>query len=869
MGATRTTAYCMGLAAALAATGCTGESTTELAIDAEEMADAGVAGERRTRRQNVAISDCGEALLDQYAGTPYLPLVRWRGLAPNDHRDRLTTDPQWYGCEGDERPDSYGLGIDFEFVEVVGLVFSPDAPPPSGTVRLHGVTSGPLSEPENTDKEDAVLFVGPAWELPLGWGYEYSDDRLLEGYVYPANWRPSSDDPVLPLYVMAKERPSTPEDRDFFNDVGTVTVGSSGDLIPTEPAFPSSWDPWMEGSDPLPSSLIGWVIDADAVTPLPIGRCQLDDDCLSQQRCFLNDFEPDELGRCVPRCDTPADCSEEFPYCNLAYNVCTQQLLSNSTLPFDPAVAQPDVEIPEGLVLRETTASYMTGKHQIAWAAPNEARMEDRGDGYGAHLLLEGFATNILSQVNDVWDDGWDTGAMCVYQAQATPGTHDTSLVQVVGDTIACNGVVDPAGTDPFALLSSDSFYSGPAVTYPTRLAFSLWSKASTTASGPVYVDEVDVAGTDPNIQHVSLPTEEWSRVEVASFDATAVPDSVMVGMDANATEGSGRLVSHMQLESTGYPTSAIEPTASGTTAERGSDIAVFIGEPELRDASNEAFAAISYIWPYFSCDDVRALPSARPEIRVLYVAEFDASGLDVEDSLRVSFGVDDMDSCQVIVRTDDPADPTELEIPIDDWDRHQMLAMIFDNTATGNDIDIKVLGAGDPASVTLTGESLPRGPLYTLLDAEGVPALPDVSPFNGRLTPLLPMPDATIQATPEPAKILDLNVRYTVDTSGTATAELTFNTNNFNEVWIDDGSGEISCGAGSKHVCEIEDLVVGASVMFELLDAESSGQVLDSGTLLPLVSCGDGILDNAEECDDGNTDNGDSCADDCTLSVP
>lgn len=865
--------YWLAIAALAGATACGGGGGgLDLEVHSPDEVDGGVLeGTRASARQNVAISDCGEELLNRFTGTPYVPLVRWQGTGANDHRDRVTTDPQWYGCPGDIRTDGFGLGITYEYVGVLGLVFSPDMPPPSGTVRLHRVFSGALSVNFGMpEKEDMVLYLGPDLGLPLGWGYEYSsDDRSIEGYIYPPNWRPSISDPVLPLYVSAKMRVSNPFEYDFFNELGLVTnLGSSSEKEANPPPAPSGvWMPFDDGITPFPSALLGWVFDPSAVTPLPLGRCQVDDDCLSGERCITNELEPIELGRCVPRCDTRADCNSEYPFCNVAYNVCSRSLVWNSEFDnSDPNQDFPDLDIPDGALVRGSIASYMDGENNILWAGEDEPRWEDRSDGYGPALLVEGEAENLVTQVNELWDPSWDPGALCYYQSSSTPGAHESSLFQVTGANYPCNGVQDTMGGSTLmsAFLPEASFDSSVSLTYPTSVAMSLWSRAGAESMGAVFIDAIDPNGAPSAIDHVSMPTADWTRVELPPLEIDAALDGILVGMHDGSAEGSGRAVAHVQLEAGAYPTSVIAPAEAGTTASRDMDQAIFLGSPEPADPVTFAWAGMIYFWPYFSCADLVAAQS--PAIRAMFVVEEAETTTTVPfTALQVYFRVDsDGTGCEVAVHGGLFTDPSELIFPYD-WDRHQMLAVVVDDTgAAGTYVEIH--GDGATQSGTLS-DGLPAGGLYIGVDTTPTGIFDDgnLAPYNGRISPPLPLPDSATRAATEVPRILDLEVSYERTSPTDVEATLTFNTSNFDEIMLVPPVGvATSCETGSKHQCVVGGLTVGTAATFTLRDPD--GIDVFSGDLLPSLDCGNGIVEGVEECDDGNVDNGDLCSSECYV---
>jgi hypothetical protein len=58
-----------------------------------------------------------------------VPLYRWWSPSRSDHF--TTSSAAWAGQPGDRRPP------DYEFVGLEGYLYSPDAPPPPGTVSLY------------------------------------------------------------------------------------------------------------------------------------------------------------------------------------------------------------------------------------------------------------------------------------------------------------------------------------------------------------------------------------------------------------------------------------------------------------------------------------------------------------------------------------------------------------------------------------------------------------------------------------------------------------------------------------------------------------------------------------------------------------
>jgi hypothetical protein len=113
-------------------------------------------------------------------------LFTWWSPARGDNF--ATTKREWAGRPGDRRTDHDGYG----FVSVVGSVFNPSKPRPSGTIPLYGWWS--------PSRKDNFITANPAWAGRPGVrkSPDYGFVRV-EGYIYP----PSKPQPsgTIPLYT--------------------------------------------------------------------------------------------------------------------------------------------------------------------------------------------------------------------------------------------------------------------------------------------------------------------------------------------------------------------------------------------------------------------------------------------------------------------------------------------------------------------------------------------------------------------------------------------------------------------------------------------------------------------------------------------
>lgn len=193
----------------------------------------------------------------------------------------------------------------------------------------------------------------------------------------------------------------------------------------------------------------------------------------------------------------------------------------------------------------------------LAWASSGVRRVEDRGDGLGACLLMEKGATNYVLQS----------------RALATTWTHNTETI-----TANANGGPDASSAaDEDALASAQFGPSQSSLSLTGRGVLSQWIR-SVSGVGKNFLYLYGDAGVAFNVARGSSPTTTYSRQEISGGSATT--NMGVIPADGRNLSGLGVTVSGtdhgahtednyidlVQLEAGYYPTSAIRTTTASVT---------------------------------------------------------------------------------------------------------------------------------------------------------------------------------------------------------------------------------------------------------------------------------------------------------------
>jgi hypothetical protein len=217
----------------------------------------------------------------------------------------------------------------------------------------------------------------------------------------------------------------------------------------------------------------------------------------------------------------------------------------------------------DGTFTRSTEASYLTGAPTdgstafLAWAAANERRLEDRGDGNGRMLLMEGSRTNYVVNSRATGAAGWSASGTVTANAGNGP---DATLV-ADRNTCASGGFGSYQATAP-----------GGA---GTRIIQSLYARRMPSA-GPdeAHFGVQDGASPGTGVYTSAAITETWARVQSASYAVTSAP-VYHVPWEGRAVGGlTGRALDYLadlhQLEVGAFASSPI--SSGGTATTRGAD---------------------------------------------------------------------------------------------------------------------------------------------------------------------------------------------------------------------------------------------------------------------------------------------------------
>lgn len=208
-----------------------------------------------------------------------------------------------------------------------------------------------------------------------------------------------------------------------------------------------------------------------------------------------------------------------------------------------------------GTFTRSTEGSYLTAAPTdgaaafLAWAGVNARRIEDRGDGLGSMLLMEGARTNQIQQSRDITSAAkWTAaGSLAVVTADASTSPDGTASA----DRVNCTGVLGfSRGQGLAGLMANPHVISGYA------RPFSGNPDWRPNYGGPPWTGALGAAAA-------------WARkdVKIASTGATLYAEDNSAGTSGNPDV----LVDLWQAENGAFPSSPIRTTTVAVT--RGADV--------------------------------------------------------------------------------------------------------------------------------------------------------------------------------------------------------------------------------------------------------------------------------------------------------
>lgn len=288
-----------------------------------------------TRSQ--ALSDCAREAIDRYADTPHVLLHLWRTADGTDYR--VSSHPQWHGCEGDTRVGDRRDGV-YQFVRVLGLVYRPEAPQPAETVAVDTY----FSQGRHTVEQDTPFARKPGEHV------------RMEGYMHSLLWRPpagSVPGVYQPVYLAG------PADGLYLDTVA-----------------------------PTGGQVAGYTLQPDSVSAARGQACTQDSDCPQSRLCYVTKaniaLSDGTTGTCMERCQTNGDCTEEVaPRCDIRQQHCVAPIVR--------------YDGDQATFSRASRGSYHFRHDALSWAGRDELRWDDRGDGHGPQPLLEGASTNLVA----------------------------------------------------------------------------------------------------------------------------------------------------------------------------------------------------------------------------------------------------------------------------------------------------------------------------------------------------------------------------------------------------------------------------------------------------------------------------------------
>lgn len=209
-----------------------------------------------------------------------------------------------------------------------------------------------------------------------------------------------------------------------------------------------------------------------------------------------------------------------------------------------------------GVFTRASEGSYLTGAPTdgssafLAWAGNNVRRIEDRGDGLGPMLLMEGSRTNYALQSRALDNAAWTAGTA----------------------TVTANQNGGPDGATLADRVNATSGQAGPSEASKGQVAFSVASAWARAVSGTVQHQMVLSQGGTALAAKATARSTTYGRSEVSG---NCTPGSAgVIPLDASDRSGIGGQVATaqdayidlVQIESGHWPTSAIRTTAAAVT---------------------------------------------------------------------------------------------------------------------------------------------------------------------------------------------------------------------------------------------------------------------------------------------------------------
>jgi hypothetical protein len=230
---------------------------------------------------------------------------------------------------------------------------------------------------------------------------------------------------------------------------------------------------------------------------------------------------------------------------------------------------------------RSGDAWYHVATDALAKAGPNVRRFEDRGDGYGPQLLIEGARTNVLPDSEALGAASWTNDAQTL-----TSDDGVGAFGELAADRLACDGT-PPDRTRWFSSTS-------------TRFAVSCYAKrGSQGTQGQI------LPGTTGGEENKFTVPFDWGRFSAVHTSGVSITRQIILCCHWNAqaaagTTGDNHLWWGAQVEDgVNFPSSYIK--TSGATATRNADVLTFPSAPrEMR------FAKWSFdVWPAFASGDL------------------------------------------------------------------------------------------------------------------------------------------------------------------------------------------------------------------------------------------------------------------------
>lgn len=133
-----------------------------------------------------------------------------------------------------------------------------------------------------------------------------------------------------------------------------------------------------------------------------------------------------------------------------------------------------------GTLTRASSGSYQTSAPTdgstpfVAWAGPNQKRFEDKNDGFGPRLLLEGFRANLINQSRTLTGSAWNVNGTRTGSVANGPDGYLSGTRVITLNTAANWGILFAAGNaftaEPYALSAYVRSFTG---TQPYSFALS------------------------------------------------------------------------------------------------------------------------------------------------------------------------------------------------------------------------------------------------------------------------------------------------------------------------------------------------------------------------------------------------------------